>query len=147
MLSNWNGPSEQCRVESNCRKHKVLPQLKWALTFNKNWLRFTRLLKVVILKKYKFVLIPYFKSVLTLVNSAELSLTFKSIMWCHNSKQQASNKWALTFNKKWLHFTRLLKAVISKNYKFAFIPYLKSVLTLVNIAELSLIVKSIRCSQ
>ena len=30
MLSNWNGPSEQCRVESNCRKHKVLPQLKAA---------------------------------------------------------------------------------------------------------------------
>ena len=30
MLSNWNGPSEQCRVESNCRKHKVLPQLKSA---------------------------------------------------------------------------------------------------------------------
>ena len=30
MLSNWNGPSEQCTVESNCQKHKVLQQLKAA---------------------------------------------------------------------------------------------------------------------
>ena len=30
VLSNCIYPSEQCRVESNCRKHKVLPQLKAA---------------------------------------------------------------------------------------------------------------------
>ena len=33
---------------------------------------------------------------LTLMNSADLSLSVESIRCCHNSKQQASNKWAFT---------------------------------------------------
>ena len=101
-----------------CHNSKQQASNKWALTFYNKWLCFTMLLKVVTWKNYKSVFIPYFKNVLTIVKSAELSLTVKSVKCCHNSKQQASNKWALTFNKKWLRFTRLLKVVSYKNCRF-----------------------------
>ena len=80
MLSNWNGPSEQCRVESNCRKHKVLPQLKAASFEQMSFHMHIAGTSVMwsIFKRYMFYLPPYFKHTLLLhINVRVAAISFK----------------------------------------------------------------------